>query len=97
MANRTFVKPPEMMDLKVLLHISHMYSHFAAQQTLNALCASRVLPGVLGHKLVEFKLLLVRLDVSSRMIVGCAGKASEFYRDSLLELRQVVNFPHMKV
>ena len=86
------------MDLKVLLHISHMYSHFAAQQTLNALCASRVLPGVLGHKLVEFKLLLVRLDVSSRMIVGCAGKASEFYRISLLlNSRQVVNFPHVKV
>ena len=57
-----------------------------------------MLPGVLGHKLVEFKLLLVRLDVSSRMIVGCAGKASEFYRISLLlNSRQVVNFPHVKV
>ena len=95
-ANRTLVKPPEVMNLKMLLHISHMYRHFAAEQALDALCAPRVLLSVLRHKLVEFKLFLVRLHVSSPMIVGCAGKASEFYRDSL-EFGQVVNFPHMKV
>jgi len=95
-ANRTLVKSPEMMHLKVLLHVSHMYRHFAAEQALDALCAPCVLLSVLRHKLVEFKLFLVRLHVCSPMIVGCAGKASEFYRDSL-EFRQVVNFPHMKV
>ena len=96
-ANRTLIKPPEVMNLKVLLHVAHMYGHFAAQQALDALCAPCVLLSVLRHKLVEFKLFLVRLHVCSPMIVGCAGKASEFYRDSLLELKQVVNFPHMKV
>ena len=29
--NRTLVKPPEVMNLKVLLHVSHMYRHFAAE------------------------------------------------------------------
>ena len=47
MANRTLVKPPEVMNLKVLLHVAHMYSHFVAEQTLDALCAPCVLLRVL--------------------------------------------------
>ena len=47
MADRALVKPAEVMNLKVLLHISHMYRHFAAQQALDALCAPRVLLSVL--------------------------------------------------
>ena len=97
-ANRTLVKPPEVMNFEMLFHVAHVYGHFRTEQALNALCAPCVLLSVLWHKLVEFKLFLVRLHVCSPMIVGCwAGKASEFYRNSLLELRQVVNFPHMKV
>ena len=81
MTNRALVEPAKVVHLKMLLHVAHVYSHFAAQKALNALSASSVLLCVCRDKFVEFKLLLVapRLHACSRMrIVGCAEKTSEF-------------------
>ena len=46
-ANRTLVKPPEVMNFEMLFHIAHVYGHFGTEQALNALCAPCVLLSVL--------------------------------------------------
>jgi len=46
-ANRTLVKPPEVMNFEMLFHVAHVYGHFRTEQALNALCAPCVLLSVL--------------------------------------------------
>ena len=90
MTNRALVEPAKVVHLKMLLHVAHVYSHFAAQKALNALSASSVLLCVCRDKFVEFKLLL--------RIVGWAEKNFRILEThTLLKFGQVVNFPHVEV